>query len=120
VEFVEGIPEGKGIMFGDGAFNARPILNTIASKGYIPMVKKGSRSPKGYGARIRDRVYDEALYAYRSVGEGIFGALTVEFGERLKTRREKSTKTRTYLRIIIYCLKTLVRWIYEWLDMPCC
>jgi hypothetical protein len=113
VEFVEGIPEGRGIMLGDGAFDAKPVLNTIASKGYIPIVKKGSRSPRGYGARMRDRVYDESLYAYRSVGEGIFGALTVEFGDRLKTRREESTKTRTHLRIIIYCLKILVRQAYE-------
>jgi hypothetical protein len=113
VEFVKGIPEGGGIMLGDGAFNAKPILNTIASNGYIPMVKKGSRSPRGYGTRIRGKAYDDALYAYRGVGEGILGALTVEFGERLKTRREESTKTRTLLRIIIYCLKILVRWAYE-------
>jgi len=32
VEFVEGIPEGGGVMLGDGAFNAKPILNTIASR----------------------------------------------------------------------------------------
>jgi hypothetical protein len=100
-------------MLGDGAFNARPILNTIASRGYIPMVKRGSRSPRGYGARIRDRAYDEALYAYRNAGEGIFGALTVELGDRLKTRRRGPTKTRTHLRIIIYCLKILMRWAYE-------
>jgi hypothetical protein len=113
VEFVKGIPEGGGVMLGDGAFNAKLALNTMASRGYILMVKKGSRSPRGYGARTRDRAYDESLYAYRSVGEGIFGALIVEFGERLKTRREESTKTRTHLRIIIYCLKILVRWTYE-------
>jgi hypothetical protein len=100
-------------MLGDGAFNTRPILNTIASRGYIPMVKRGSRSPRGYGARIRDRAYDEALYAYRNAGEGIFGALTVELGDRLKTRRRGPTKTRTHLRIIIYCLKILMRWAYE-------
>jgi len=105
VELAKGIPEGGGVMLRDGAFNARPILNTIASRGYIPIVKRGSRSPRGYGARMRDRAYDEALYAYRSIGEGIFGALTVEFGDRLKTR--------THLRIIIYCLKILVRWAYE-------
>jgi hypothetical protein len=69
VEFVKGIPEGGGVMLGDGAFNVRPILNAVASKGYIPIVKKGSRSPRGYGARMRDRAYDEALYDYRSVGE---------------------------------------------------
>jgi hypothetical protein len=104
VEFVKGIPGGGGVMLGDEAFNAKPILNTIASKGYIPIVKR---------ARIRDRVYDESLYAYRGVGEGVFGALTVEFGDRLKTRREEPTKTRTLLRIIMYCLKILVRWTYE-------
>jgi hypothetical protein len=37
----------------------------------------------------------------------------VEFGERLKTRREEPTKTRTLLRITIYCLKILVRRAYE-------
>jgi hypothetical protein len=46
---------------------------------------------RGYGARIRDRAYDEALYGYRGVG-GVLGALTVEFGERLNTRREEPTK----------------------------
>jgi len=107
MEFVKGIPEGGGIMLGDGAFDAKPVLNTLASRGYIPIVKRG------YGARFRDRAYDEALYAYRSVGEGVFGVLTTEFGDRLKTRREESTKTRTLLRIIIYCLKILVRWAYE-------
>jgi hypothetical protein len=34
VEFVRGIPEGIGFMIGDGAFDAKPILNTITSKGY--------------------------------------------------------------------------------------
>ena len=60
-----------------------------------------SKPPGGYGVRIRDRAYNESLYAYRSVGEGIFGALTVEFGDRIKTKK-KSTKTRIPLRIIIY------------------
>jgi hypothetical protein len=45
-----------------------------------------------HGDTIASRGYDESLYAYRSVGEGIFGALTVEFGDRLKKRREGSTR----------------------------
>ena len=113
VEFARGIPEGVGFMFGDGAFDAKPVLNTIASKGYIPMVKRGLTSPMGYGAKIRDRIYDETLYACRSVGEGIFGALTVEFGDRIKTKKRESTETRILLRLIIYCLKITVRWAYK-------
>jgi hypothetical protein len=110
---VNWIPEGGGGNAWDGAFDAKPVLNTIASRGCIPLVKRGFRSPKGYGARIRDRAYDEALYAYRSVSEGIFGELIVEFGDRLKTRRKGSTKMRTLLRTMIYRLKILVRWAYE-------
>jgi hypothetical protein len=49
VEFVKGIPEGRGIMLGDGTFDAKPVLNTIASRGYIPIVRRGSMSPRGYG-----------------------------------------------------------------------
>jgi len=45
VEFVRGIPDGVGFMLGDGAFDAKPVLNTIASKGYIPIVRRGIASP---------------------------------------------------------------------------
>ena len=50
VEFVRGIPEGLGFMLGDGVFDAKPVLNTIVSKGYIPIIKRGLTSPRGYGA----------------------------------------------------------------------
>jgi hypothetical protein len=46
-------------------------------------------------------------------GEGIFGALTVEFGDRVKTRIKKSGETRLLLRIVVYFLKILVKWLYE-------
>jgi hypothetical protein len=36
-------------------------------------------SPRGYGAKIRDAAYNESLYAYRGVGGGMSGALTVNF-----------------------------------------
>jgi hypothetical protein len=36
---------------------------------------------------------------YRGVGEAMFGALTVELGDGLKTKRKESAKTRTLLRV---------------------
>jgi len=45
----------------------------------------------------------------------MFGALTVEFGDRVKVRR-KSTEIRTLLRITICCPKIIGRWIYDRLD----
>ena len=38
-------------MLDDGAFDAKPVLNTVASKGYIPIVRRGLTSPRGCGAR---------------------------------------------------------------------
>ena len=37
------------------------------------------------------------------------GALTMEFGDRIKAKKS----TKILLRITIYCLKIIVRWIYE-------
>jgi hypothetical protein len=75
------------------------------------MAKRGSTSSRGYGARIRDSAYDENIYAYRGIRGRIFGALTVEFGDRLKARRKESTKTSTLLGIIVlyYFLNIMVR-----------
>jgi hypothetical protein len=52
----------------------------------LPIIKKGVTNPRGFGARIRDRI---------------------------KTKRKESFKTRVILRIIVYCLKIIVRWVYE-------
>jgi hypothetical protein len=89
------------------------VLNNLASKGYIPIVKPGRMSPGGYGARIRDRIFNKSLYMLRGIGEGIFGALTVEFGDRMKTKINRSGETKLLLSIIVFCLKILVRWLYE-------
>jgi hypothetical protein len=107
VEFVRGMPEGEGLMLGDGAFDAKPVLNTIASKGYVPVVMRGLTSQED---TKQDRAYNESLYAYRYVGEGVFRALTVEFRGRKKGKKRKQ---KLNLRIIICCLRILVRWIYE-------
>jgi hypothetical protein len=102
----------------DGAFcrDAKPVLNELASKGYIPMVKPGKVSPGGYGARIRlrDSLFEESAYRLRGRWGryGIFGALTVEFGDRMKTGRKEASDTRVLLRITVYCLKILARWLY--------
>jgi hypothetical protein len=92
VEFVRGISEGIGFMLGDGAFDAKPVLNTIASR--IPIIRRGLTSPGGYGAGMRDKMYDESLYSYR-LGRGIRGINSI--GDKLGTRRRESAETRIIL-----------------------
>lgn len=41
VEFADDISEVSGLAFNEGAFDAKPILNSLASRGHIPIVKLG-------------------------------------------------------------------------------
>jgi hypothetical protein len=110
-EFVAGIPEGRGLVLADGAFDAKKVLNGLVERGYVPIVKPTKRKPDGFGSKIRDLFFDRSIYRYRAVGEGYFGALSVEFGERLKSRG-KSDKARILARNIVYCIKIALRWKY--------
>jgi len=110
-EFVAGIPEGRGLVLADGSFDAKKVLNGLVEKGYVPIVKPTKRKPDGFGSKIRDLFFDKSVYRYRSVGEGYFGALSVEFGERLKSRG-KSDKVRILARNIVYSIKIALRWKY--------
>jgi len=42
----------------------------------LPIIKPKKRNPKGFGARIRDIIYNEEVYGKRTIYDGFFGALT--------------------------------------------
>jgi hypothetical protein len=48
----------------NGAFDAKLMLSTIASRGYMSHSEEGLDELEGCGARMRDGACDEALYAY--------------------------------------------------------
>ncbi len=111
MEFVAEILEGSRSALTDGAFDAKKVLNELVKKGYVPIVKPTKRKPDGFGSKVRDLLFDESIYRYKSVGDGYFGALSVEFGDRLKSRG-KSDEARILARNIVYCIKIALRWKY--------
>jgi hypothetical protein len=32
------LPEGDGLIFGDGEYDSKPFLNKVADRGYLPVV----------------------------------------------------------------------------------
>ncbi|MBW9222224.1 hypothetical protein KKP97_04155, partial [Methanothermococcus sp. SCGC AD-155-C09] len=46
-------------------------------------VKPGKNRARGYGARIRDKIFDKNEYKKRGICEGFFGAITNWFGDRI-------------------------------------
>jgi len=75
----------------------------------LPIIKPKKRNPKGFGARIRDKIYDGEMYQKRSIYEGFFGALTNWFGEDVPCFLDNTTMTRIGLRIVAYELKIPLR-----------
>jgi hypothetical protein len=103
------VPKGKGFLYGDGEYNSKKFLNKVVRQGYLPIIKPKKRNPKGFGARIRNEIYDEEEYKERAICEGFFGALTNWFGDEVPCFLSKTTITRIGLRIIAYALRILLR-----------
>jgi hypothetical protein len=56
-------------MLGDGAYDAKPVLNTIASRGYIPVVKRARvRGVMGLGLGI-----GHTMNPYMRIGASVKG-----------------------------------------------
>ena len=107
--FVREIPKGKGYVLADGAYDNWHTLNNLVKKNYLPMVKMTKRNPRGFGARIRNKIFSKDIYRKRSIGEGIFAALSNQFGDRLKTKLIETTASRVLSRCIIYSSKIYLR-----------
>ena len=75
----------------------------------MPVVNPGKRGASGFGASIRDELFDEDLYQDRLICEGFFGALTNWFGKNVPCYLDATTITRTALRVICYSLRILLR-----------
>ena len=59
------VPEGRGYLYGDAEYDSRIFLNKVVERGYLPCIKPRKIKAKGYGARIRDRIFDREKYRHR-------------------------------------------------------
>ncbi len=85
------------------------LSEQVVDRGYLPVIKPRKIKAGGYGARIRDRVFDREKYRRRGICEGFFGALTNWFGDRIPCFLRETTITRILLRVLCYTLRILLR-----------
>jgi len=78
------IIKGNGFILADRWYD---VFRTIYRKGYIPLIKPQRTRGRGYWRRKARKVYSREWRRYRQRGRGesVFGSLTNEFGDRLKT-----------------------------------
>ena len=101
------MPEGN--FYADAAYDSRRVLNIVVDRGYLPIVKPRKNRAKGYGARIRDEIFDKKKYKRRGICEGFFGALTNWFGDKIPCSLVETAVTRLLIRVACYALRILLR-----------
>jgi len=84
-------------------------LNIVVDRGHLPIVKPRKNRAKGYGAKIRDRIFDKEKYRRKGICEGFFGALTNWFGDRIPSSLVETAVIRLLVRVACYALRILLR-----------
>ena len=113
-ESVEGcLVQGEGNVLADGWYDDNDSLGIIFKSGYQPIVKPNKERWRGHWRKKARILYRHPIgrqkYRQRGRGESIFGSLTNDYGDRLKTMRIDTSEIRIGSRIIAYQIKILMR-----------
>lgn len=113
-ESVEGcLVKGEGDLLADAWYDDNDSLGIMFKFGYSPIVKTNKQRWRGYWRKKARKLYKHPIgkqkYRNRGRGESIFGSLTDEYGDRLKTSRIDTSEIRIGSKIIAYQIKILMR-----------
>lgn len=121
-EAVEGcLVKGKDDLLADPWYDSNDALGVMFKSGYRPIVKPNYDRWRGHWRKKARKLYRHPIgrqkYRQRGRGESIFGSLTDDYGDRLKTLRIDTSETRIGSRIIAYQVKILMRINFYFIGM---
>ena len=109
----EAAPNGKGNLYGDAWYDDNKTIGILFGKGYIPIICPNKNRWHGYYRKKARKLYrsikNRLGYRQRGRGESIFGSLTNEYGDRIKTLTKIATQTRSIARVIVHQVKLIIR-----------
>jgi hypothetical protein len=105
------IQPGRGQVMADPWYDDNKALGIIYANGYVPIVKPNSIRFHGHHRRKARREFyrDQLRYRQRGRGESVYGSLTNCYGDRLPTKRTKTTQTRIAARVVCYLIRLCIR-----------
>lgn len=105
--------KGEGKLLADAWYDDNKGIGEMFKQGYEPIVKPNKNRDSGYWRKKARKIFNDpfkkCFYKQRPRGESLFGSLTNEFGDRLKTSRYESSITRIGARIIVHMTKIYMR-----------
>ncbi len=103
------LKRGNGYLLANRLYDDRNVIKAIGKHNYIPIVKPRKYGATGYYAKLRDRYYSERIYTLRAVHEGMFGALSNDFGDEINCYLVVVAEVRIICRLVCYNLRVLMR-----------
>ncbi len=102
---------GQGFFMGDKWYDVNGVFRMVFGNGYTPLISPQRMRGRGYWRRKARKIYDIHWMRYRQRGRGesVFGSLTVWFGDRLHTRKQRTTYLRICARVLGYQVRILIR-----------
>ena len=102
---------GSGLFMGDRWYDVNGVFRAVYEHGYTPLIKPQRMRCSGHWRRKGRKVYDLQwrMYRHRGRGESVFGSLTNAYGDRLNSRMDITTYTRSCARVIAYQVKIYIR-----------
>ncbi len=100
-------------MLCDAWYDDNDSLGIMFKRVYQPIIKLNKERFRGYHRHKARKLYMNPIsnqkYRQRGRGESLYGSLTDEFGDRLKTSRINTSITRIGARVISYLVKIYIR-----------
>lgn len=107
------IVKGNKNLLADAWYDDNKSFGIMFDSGYDPIVKPNKDRWKGHNRKKARKLYFNPIgrqkYKQRPRGESIFGALTNQFGDRLKTLRYDTSSIRIGSRVIAYLVRIYMR-----------
>jgi len=109
----EATPLGEGNLYADAWYDDNKSMGVLFNKGYTPIICPNKNRWRGYWRKKARKLYRNIKnrygYRQRGRGESIFGSLTNEYGDRIKTLTVQATRIRSLVRIVAHQVKLLMR-----------
>jgi len=99
----------EGYMLGDKAFDVEGIYRECFEHGLVPVIKRKTSTKRGRFRRKASKLFSQDVYRLRGIGEGVFGAIEVKFGAKIRAKKAKARRVAALMQALAFNISAFMR-----------